>query len=334
MSKRVSPTESIRAQIDALFDGSRELVEIIEDVARLGAQLIIQTAVEAEVTAFLGRARYERAGGSEQAASGSRNGFQAPTAIKTTAGPINVQRPKLRGTSEPFVSRLFGAGVTKSNALECLVIASFIRGLSVRDVEATLADALGMEATVSKSEVSRICQVIGDELDAWSSRRLDDVKLDYLFLDGSYFKYHVGAAAEPVLAAWGIDTDGKPVFVGLSAVGGGESGDGWADFLTELGDRGLACPLLVISDGAAGLVGAVERTMSAALRQRCLIHRERNELTVACCGVDDCLSVGQSLPDGCRCVAVLGESWADLADDVSDGSPADVEQFGECVLAA
>jgi transposase-like protein len=105
------------------------------------------------------------------------------------------------------------------------------------------------------------------------------VKLDYLFLDGSYFKYHVGAAAEPVLAAWGIDTDGKPVFVGLSAVGGGESGDGWADFLTELGDRGLACPLLVISDGAAGLVGAVERTMSAALRQRCLIHRERNELT-------------------------------------------------------
>ena len=276
MSKRVSPTESIRAQIDALFDCSRELVEIIEDVARLGAQLIIQTAVEAEVTAFLGRARYERAGGSEQAASGSRNGFQAPTAIKTTAGPINVQRPKLRGTSEPFVSRLFGAGVTKSNALECLVIASFIRGLSVRDVEATLADALGMEATVSKSEVSRICQVIGDELDAWSSRRLDDVKLDYLFLDGSYFKYHVGAAAEPVLAAWGIDTDGKPVFVGLSAVGGGESGDGWADFLTELGDRGLACPLLVISDGAAGLVGAVERTMSAALRQRCLIHRCRN----------------------------------------------------------
>ena len=76
VSKRVSPTESIRAQIDALFDGSRELVEIIEDVARLGAQLIIQTAVEAEVTAFLGRARYERAGGSEQAASGSRNGFR------------------------------------------------------------------------------------------------------------------------------------------------------------------------------------------------------------------------------------------------------------------
>jgi putative transposase len=204
---RVSPTESIRAQIDALFDGSRELVEIIEDVARLGAQLIIQTAVEAEVTAFLGRARYERVNdSSEQCNAGSRNGYQPPTAIKTTAGAVLVQRPKLRGTSEPFVSRLFGAGITKSNALECLVIASFIRGLSTRDVEATLGDALGIDGKVSKSEVSRICKAIGDELDAWNSRRPDEVKLDYLFLDGSCFKYHVGAAAEPVLAAWGAST--------------------------------------------------------------------------------------------------------------------------------
>ncbi len=276
MSARVSPTDRIRAQIDALFDGSRELVEVIEDVARLGAQLIIQTAVEAEVTAFLGRARYERAAGCEQCSSGMRNGYRDAT-IKTTAGPVTVARPKLRGTSEPFVSRLFGTSISKSNALECLVIAGFVRGLSVRDVEATLADALGPNATLSKSEVSRVCQAIRDELDAWSRRRLDDVKLDYLFLDGSHFRYHVGASAEPVLAAWGIDTDGKPVFVGLGAASS-ESGDAWAEFLTDLGERGLACPLLVVSDGAPGLIGAAERTMGAALRQRCLIHRCRNLL--------------------------------------------------------
>ena len=61
MSVRVSPTEKIRGQIDALFDGSRELAEVIEDIARLGARLIIQSAVEAEVEVFLGRARYQRA---------------------------------------------------------------------------------------------------------------------------------------------------------------------------------------------------------------------------------------------------------------------------------
>ena len=63
MSVRVSPTEKIRAEIDALFDGERELGEVIEDVARLGARLIIQTALEAEVEVFLGRARYQRAAG-------------------------------------------------------------------------------------------------------------------------------------------------------------------------------------------------------------------------------------------------------------------------------
>ena len=200
-----------------------------------------------------------------------RNGY-CPTTVKTTAGPITLQRPKLRGTTERFASQLFGKGVTKTNALESLVIAGFVRGLSTRDVEAALAEALGESATVSKSTVSRICAEIKTQFDAWSRRRLDDVKLDYLFLDGSHFKYHANAAAEPVLAAWGIDTDGKPVFIGLEAASS-ESGDAWEGFLTGLGERGLACPLLVISDGAPGLIGAVERTLGAALRQRCLIHR-------------------------------------------------------------
>ena len=56
---------------------------------------------------------------------------------------MTLARPKLRGTTETFAFRLFGGHVTKTNALESLVIASFVRGLSVRDVEATLAEALG-----------------------------------------------------------------------------------------------------------------------------------------------------------------------------------------------
>jgi transposase-like protein len=228
------------------------------------------------VAAFLGRERYERAAACENARPGMRNGH-CPTTIKTTAGPVTVQRPKLRGTIERFASQLFGTGVTKTHALEALVIAGFVRGLSTRDIEATLVEALGEQAAVSRSTVSRVCEQIKIQFDAWCARRLDEVELDYLFLDGSHFKYHANAAAEPVLAAWGIDTAGKPVFVGLEAASS-ESGDAWEGFLTGLGERGLACPLLVVSDGAPGLIGAVERTMGAALRQRCLIHRCRNVL--------------------------------------------------------
>ena len=91
------------------------------------------------------------------------------------------------------------------------MIAGFVRGLSVRDVEAALAEALGLEAALSKSTVSRVCAEIKEQFQGWQQRRLDDVDLDYLFLDGSHFKYHANAAAEPVLAAWGITTEGKPV---------------------------------------------------------------------------------------------------------------------------
>ena len=276
MPVRVSPTDRIHRHIDDLFSADRPLPEILEEVARLGAQLLMQAALEAEVTEFLGRDRYARAALSEDARPGSRNGYRDVT-VKTTAGPVGLSRPKLRGTTEAFASRLFGAHVTKTNALESLVIASFIRGLSVRDVEATLAHALGDQAAISKSTVSAVCQAIKDEYQAWMARRLDGVVLDYLYLDASFFRMHPGSPAEPVLAAWGITTDGKPAFIGL-APGTGESADAWHGFLDDLKDRGLPSPLLVISDGAPGLIAAIEQAFPKALRQRCLVHRARNIL--------------------------------------------------------
>jgi transposase-like protein len=88
---------------------------------------------------------------------------------------------------------------------------------------------------------------------------------------------HPGAPAEPALTAWGIDTDGKPVFIGLGPASW-ESTDAWDDFLTDLTGRGLGPPLLGISDGAAGLTGAFDRAFPRSLRQRCLVHRGRNLL--------------------------------------------------------
>jgi putative transposase len=158
-------------------------------------------------------------------------------------GSVELQRPKLRGTDQAFCSRLFGAGVTRTNALESLVISGWVRGLSDRDIEAALAEVLGPEAALSKSTVSRICSAIREEFAAWRARDLSEVRLEDLFLDASHFKMHPGAPAEPVLAAWGIDTNGKPVFVGL-APAASESTDAWDDFLADLTERGLRAPLL------------------------------------------------------------------------------------------
>jgi transposase-like protein len=280
---RVSATDRIRTKIDELFAVDRELPEILEQLARLGAQLLMQAALEAEVTEFLGRERYQRATTCPDANAGSRNGYR-PVTVKTTTGPVTLERPKLRGTTEAFASRLFGKHVTKTNAFEALVIASFVRGLSVRDVQATLAEALGDQAAISKSTVSEVCKAIRAEYQAWARRRLDKVTRDYLFLDASFFRMHPGSPTEPMLAAWGINASGKPVFVGL-APGSGESTDAWADFLTNLRERGLTCPLLIVSDGARGLIAAIEQVFPQALRQRCLIHRLRNILAKIPTGV-------------------------------------------------
>ena len=273
MPPRLSAVERIRAQIDELFASEQDLGQVLEEVARLSVRLVIQAAVEAEVCEFLGRDRYARG---ERDRTGYRNGHTELT-VKTTAGPVVLERPKLRGTSEPFTSRLLGKGVSRTNALEALVISGFVRGLSVRDVEAALAEALGPEAALSKSTVSRICQAIKDEFDAWKTRDLSGIELEYLFLDGSHFRMHPGAPAEPVLAAWGITSQGTPVLVGL-APGASEGHDPWASFLGELVERGLRAPLLVITDGAPGLIGAVELVLATSLRQRCLVHRARNLL--------------------------------------------------------
>lgn len=109
----------------------------------------MQQALEAETELFLGRARYERA----EEPVAYRNGYE-PRTVQTTSGPLGLERPRLRGASElGFASAVLGKEVTRTHALEALVVRSFLRGLSVRDVEALLAEALG-EAVVSKSTVS------------------------------------------------------------------------------------------------------------------------------------------------------------------------------------
>jgi putative transposase len=103
-----------------MFASARPLGEVIEEVARLGARLLLQAALEAEVDEFLGRARYERAAGSAGVREGFRNGY-SPVTVKTMSGAVVLSRPKVRGATERFASRLFGARVCRSNALDPFV---------------------------------------------------------------------------------------------------------------------------------------------------------------------------------------------------------------------
>jgi len=99
----------------------------------------------------------------------------------------------------------------------------------------------------------------------------------YLFVDGPFELLRPGAKREAILCAWCLTWAGKKVLVGL-APGLKESKDGCRDFLQDLQRRGLSEARAGRTDGAPGVIAAVETCWPAALRQRCLAHKMRNLL--------------------------------------------------------
>ncbi len=92
---RVAPSERFRRELDELLVGVDGEVDPVERIGRLGARLILQQALEDEVTEFLGRVRYERASDPVS----YRNGDE-PRRVVTTAGPVELERPRVRHARE------------------------------------------------------------------------------------------------------------------------------------------------------------------------------------------------------------------------------------------
>src|SRR5205814_6927964 len=113
----------------AAEDGFRRAGEHMAELGRLGARLVLQRAVDEEVAAFLGRARYQR---TPTAAAGSRNGTR-PKPIQTGEGEISIAMPQVRNTAEHFVSRVIPdtKAVVRTRPLEALIIGSYVRGCQV-----------------------------------------------------------------------------------------------------------------------------------------------------------------------------------------------------------
>src|SRR5215207_1140085 len=273
---RVVPSERLRRELDQVLAGVGEHDDPVEAVARMSARMILQQALEDEVTEFVGRERYARAGdGDGDDGVVYRNGYE-PRVVKTTSGPVELERPRVRNAAElGFESRVLGSGVARTHALEALIIVGFLRGLSVRDVEALLEEALG-EQVVGKSTVARICQDTRERYRAWCERDLSAPDLVYCYLDAIYLKLRPDdEPAEGVLVAWGLTLEGQKVLLGLQ-LGSRESYESWLDFGRELQRRGMRAPALIIADGAPGIWKATRELWPVAIEQRCTVHALRN----------------------------------------------------------
>lgn len=269
--KRVAPSERMEKEI---IQGVQDSGDPLGEAARRGAQLILQRVLEAEVTEFLGRERYERL--PEGSLRGSRNGYESKR-VHLAEGTIKLQVPQVRDHLEPFESIWLSAIGKRSKRLLELIPMLYVKGMSQRDIEDALLEALRVDGT-GRSVVTEVCRGLRGDFERWQDRDLSDLRILYLFLDGIYLKLRPeDRKSIAVLCAYGMLWNGKKVLLHM-AIGDKESTACWEAFLEDMKRRGLCDPLLAVIDGNAGVRKGVRRKLPKTLVQRCQVHKMRNIL--------------------------------------------------------
>ena len=258
----------------ALLDllGELKLTDV-SDRIRVATETLYQELIDAEATAFIGAAPFERCADRSALRNGSR-----PRTLTTTAGDLDLKIPKLRAGT--FFPALLERRRRVDQALFAVVMEAYLHGVSTRKVD-DLVKALGAESGVSKSEVSRICAGLDAEVAQFRDRSLSALEYPYLFLDATYCKARVNhrIVSQAVVVAVGVAADGRREVLGFD-VGDTENETFWTEFLRSLRTRGLGGVKLVISDAHTGLKKAIGTVFQGSSWQRCRVHFMRNVLAV------------------------------------------------------
>jgi transposase-like protein len=258
-----------QSDVTELLDAIRAGGDI--DVIRKGVELVLQALIDAEATEHIGAGRYERTGTRTNQRNGGRERL-----LMTKAGDVELRIPKLRKGS--FFPSILERRRRIDRALFAVVMEAYVHGVSTRKVD-DLVSALGAASGISKSEVSRICAGLDDEMAAFRARPLGHVEFPYLFADATYLKGRVGGqvVSRAVVVVTGVTMTGEREVLGC-AVGDTETEAFWSEFFRSLRARGLTGVRLVISDHHDGLKAAIAKCFIGAAWQRCRVHFMRNVL--------------------------------------------------------
>jgi transposase-like protein len=259
-----------RQQLSDLIEGRLSSADGRAELIKLATRLIVEEALEAEAGDAVGREYYAHGGSS---GGGYRNGNRRGR-LRTAEGLIEYAAPQVTGGEVPFHSEIRDHLKGRTAALEDLAIEMLARGLSVRDIEDAFKDESG-RLLLSRTAVSEIGERLWADYQEFASRDLSEYEIVYLFIDGIAERIRPGQRREPVLAAWGFTGEGRKVLLHLMA-GSKEDHETVSAFFQDMRARGLGDPLLVVSDGAPGIIKAIETCFPRSERQRCMAHRMRN----------------------------------------------------------
>jgi putative transposase len=258
--------------IDELLQGARSASDITGQGGLLQTltKRLIERAMDAELTDHLDYARGEVPPGG---AGNSRNGT-TPKTVHTQHGSVRIEAPRDRAGS--FEPQIVPKHQRRFDGFDERIVAMYARGMSVRDIQAHLAEIYG--ASVGHDLISRVTDSVLDDARAWQSRPLEAV-YPVLYLDALVVKIKDGGSVQrkACYVVMGVDLDGDRDVLGLWFQQS-EGAKFWLQVLSELKQRGVEDVLVACVDGLKGFPEAIEAVFPKAWVQTCIVHLIRHSL--------------------------------------------------------
>ena len=255
----------------------------LEQIARQGARLALQKAIEDEVAEYINAARQETDAAGRRLVV--RNGHKPPRTILSALGPIQVKQPRVddrrvdeNGVRFRFTSKILPPYLRKTQAIEDLVPWLYLKGISTGEMSDALVH-LGFDGSgLSASSVVRMTEVWQGQYQDWNKRDLTGKSYVYVWADGIYFGCRLTDDRPCILVLMGATADGQKELIAM-VDGERESEASWTSVLLDLKARGMTTPpKLATGDGSLGFWLAMGKIFSSTKQQRCWVHKTANVL--------------------------------------------------------
>ena len=259
-----------------------EEVSLLDEIARRGAQRMLEAALEVEVEQYVSQLREHR--DERGYAQVVRNGRAQERTVTVGSGTMKVRAPRVNdkrvvdGERQRFASKILPPYLRRSKNVSELLPLLYLRGLSTGDFREALPVLLGEDAAgLSPSSITRLVSIWQDEYQAWKKRSLADRDYVYVWADGVHFGVRLEDERLCALVMIGARPDGTKEVIAVED-GYRESKDSWQDLLRDLKKRGMRAPRVATGDGALGFWAAMRDVWPTTREERCWVHKIANVL--------------------------------------------------------
>jgi putative transposase len=258
--------------VDELLKNYQKPEDILgeEGLLKQLTKALLERALNAELTAHLGYNKHEPAG---YGSGNTRNGKSKKT-LKGDFGELDLEVPRDRQST--FEPQIVAKGQTRFTGFDQKILALYSRGMTVRDIQAQLAEMYGVE--VSPTLISNVTDAVWEEVQAWQARPLDAL-YPIVYFDALYVKMRESGQVQnrAVYVALGVNMEGAKEVLGLWT-SGHEGAKFWLQVLTDLKSRGVQDVFIACVDGLKGFPEAIETVFPKAQVQLCIVHLVRASL--------------------------------------------------------